>query len=902
MAAETWTAQLHVEDGAASDDAPEIAYAERSDHRGRPAALYILAEPDRPGSEQFIGELVSRIGEGYLEGEGSLTGILQGVIRDRHEELLDWNRTSLPRDQASYGVSCLILRGGEVFLMQVGPTLAYYRHGERLLRRRPTSAEASSVLGGGEPATPEFSQLPLNEGDWVLLISSEAGAAISDEAIAALRGARAEDVLPALYPLLRPLPRVSALVVAVGTAGGAEAAGSRQPEAAAEPEAPAQRPAVAPAGPVAAAGADFADTEPERADFEVTDFDEVDYPPRRSLRAALGGIAGGLSGWLRGRKGDDAWRDETAWKPMGAAPSQETPPQSSPAGAAAGAAGDAGAGAEADLPAESPAYARAPGAEPTMPQAADAADDGGAASDEGIAEEFDEDGGDGDDRDFDDPKGGGGPPAAGAGEDESGAPASGPAPDAPLDRSVEYRLAPDEPGAAGTLQARAAGWPSNPFTPSAPPLLESARDADVPRFMRPLFALEGSMVSFRRGAFRRREGEEAQAAPARPGQGWGALALAVAGVLAVLGVVIGVLLVPDLLRDSEQDRFDGLLAEARRGLAGAALNDGPGAGQAELAAAQVSLEDALQLRPLDEAALALQDEVGAALGQINAIVRPPDLLEVSNLSGRVAPPLALSLIQVGAETLYMLDASGGRIFALPLAGGEPTVIFEAGARYPALFLFDGPLAAAPVSMQWADGAAGPALTILDAERRLYHYRPGKAVRALEMPQRELLGSAEAVAVNGDGIHILDVAGGVVWRYPQLSDATLLEPAPAIARTDLSGALSLAAGESLFVAGSDGRIRRFSEGVDQGFPLLDLDRELLVPASLALGELSGLLYAVDRGNNRVAIFTPAGELIAQLRDEGLTGVRGVVPDEANGRLYYVTADALLTSTLPPLLGS
>ena len=205
-------------------------------------------------------------------------------------------------------------------------------------------------------------------------------------------------------------------------------------------------------------------------------------------------------------------------------------------------------------------------------------------------------------------------------------------------------------------------------------------------------------------------------------------------------------------------------------------------------------------------------------------------------------------------------------------------------------------------MRWALGAAGPSLTILDANGRLFRFLPGEGVRALEMPNRELIGSPDAVAVDESGIFVLDVAGGSIWRFPQLSDATLLEPQLAIGRTGLAPAGSLAVGDSLYVAGADGRVRRFSDGVDQGFPLLDLDRPLLVPSSLAVGGLTGLVYTVDRGNNRVAVFTPAGELVAQLRADELNGGRGMVPEEANGRLYFVTADALLTSTLPAIIGS
>ena len=408
------------------------------------------------------------------------------------------------------------------------------------------------------------------------------------------------------------------------------------------------------------------------------------------------------------------------------------------------------------------------------------------------------------------------------------------------------------------------------------------------------------MPRFRR---RRPEADADRAGEAvAPRRGWGALALAVLAVVAVLGVVVGVLLVPDLLENSEQGRFEARLEEARRGLTAASLTSDATAGRAELTEARAAVAAALDLRPLDESALALQGEVATALSQINAVVRPPGLVEVANLSAIVPPPLALSLVQVGGASLYLLDESGQRVFALPLAGGEPSLIFAAGESYPVLSLAAEQEAGAPVGMHWASGAAGQSLTILDDNGQLFRFLPGQGARALTMPSRELIGSPDAVAVDAGGIFVLDVAGGAIWRFPQLADGTLLEPQLAITRTDLSAAGSLAVGDSLFVAGSDGRIRRFSDGADQGFPLLDLDRPLLVPDSLAVGALTGLVYTVDRGNNRVAVFSAAGELVVQLRADELNGVRGVAPDELNGRLYFVTADRLLSSALPPIIGS
>ena len=771
VAAENWTAQLHIIDGLASEDAPEIAYAERRDAIGRPAALYILAEPDRPGSEPYIGDLVSRIGEDFLEGDGSLTGVLQRVIRERHAELLNWNRTSLPRDQASYGLSCLVVHEGEVFLMQVGPCLAYYRRGGRLLRRRPTSEAAAAPLGAAETSAPEFSQLRLGDDDWVLLISSEVARTVGEEAIAALRERPAEDVLPALYSRLRTLPRVSALVVAPG--------GMPAPDSAAPVEPPERTAPTEPSDPIMDAPAPVASPPPAGREWSRDDAGAAgpqldspyagdpygdpdaddpaddpygdlydDFPERTSLRAAVGGLFSGLAGVFRRKpRGPDPWAeadDEEAaaewpgpsWtaspvfdpevaagdpedvaedEPTDDEPTDDEPTDDEPADDEPTDDEPTDDEPADDEPADAePADAEAADAEaadeaPTdeAPEDADASNDADDSADDASA---DDDG----PEDGDDPPGEAADPDADPDADAGdGAPGGA--------RTVEYRLAPDGPG-PGALPPQAAGWPANPFNTPAAPVLETGRDADSARFPLPMFRLEGRMPRIRR---RRREADADRAGEAvAPRRGWGALALAVLAVVAVLGVVVGVLLVPDLLENSEQGRFEARLEEARRGLTAASLTSDATAGRAELTDARAAVAAALDLRPLDESALALQGEVATALSQINAVVRPPGLVEVANLSAIVPPPLALSLVQVGGASLYLLDESGQRVFALPLAGGEPSLIFAAGESYPVLSLAAEQEAGAPVGMHWASGAGG---AVAD--------HPGRQRPALPLPAR-----------------------------------------------------------------------------------------------------------------------------------------------------------------------
>ena len=291
--------------------------------------------------------------------------------------------------------------------------------------------------------------------------------------------------------------------------------------------------------------------------------------------------------------------------------------------------------------------------------------------------------------------------------------------------------------------------------------------------------------------------------------------------------------------------------------------------------------------------------------QVNAIIQPADLTVVVDFRDVLTPPLALATVQIGGETAYLLDESGGRIVAQPLAGGDATVVYRSGERYRVLGEFDGPQAARPIAMQWHADQFGVRLVILDADGQLFQYAPETGVDALANPTPEILGTVDSVAVAGRQIYLLDVLGGIVWRFPLLANGNLGPGEAAIERSDLGEAASLAVDDTIFIGGADGRIRRFAlretgPGAELGFPLLNLDRPLLIPASLTVGALSGLIYAADRGNNRIVIFTRSGEVVAQLRADLLAGVRGVVSDEGNRRMYFVTTDALITSALPEIL--
>jgi hypothetical protein len=464
-------------------------------------------------------------------------------------------------------------------------------------------------------------------------------------------------------------------------------------------------------------------------------------------------------------------------------------------------------------------------------------------------------------------------------------------------RSVEFRLQPESGGLARLEPVMADGrqpWPANPFTAHPAPILDTADEVDASWIVRPLFALGTAMPTFRRRT----------PSSAETGGGGGAglrtILLGLGGLLVALAAVAGALLVPDLVTDSERSEFDQLLDGARQGLTAATLATDPVATRLELALALSAAEEALALRPLNAEAALLEQEIDVALGQANAIMRPPDLVTLLDFGSGAA----LGLVEVADDTAFLLEEASGRVLAFDFAAGETSVIFESGQEYLFIGDFAGVAATRPIGIEWTATALSASLTILDDSGQLFRYTEAGGAEAYRLPNGEVVSSADGLTADAGALYLLDGRGGLVWRFPFLADGGLDAGSGAISRTELGEATDLAiaadgAGGTVFVSSSDGRIRRFVDGRDQGFPL-DLDRPLLVPGSLVLAETSGLLYIVDRGNSRILAVTLAGEIVAQLRDDLLIGVRGVHVDDLNERIYYVTATAMLVSAMPEVL--
>lgn len=142
--------------------------APRRSARGRQDdTLFILVDPT--GSNALIPDLLQRIQTNYWQVAGSVTAGLRAAIEAGNAWLVDQNPSAIASTRA--GVTCVVLRGTEIFIAQAGPSCAYVAHQGAVERFPRGGVEGSSLppLGIARAVEVRFSHAELHPGDTLLL-------------------------------------------------------------------------------------------------------------------------------------------------------------------------------------------------------------------------------------------------------------------------------------------------------------------------------------------------------------------------------------------------------------------------------------------------------------------------------------------------------------------------------------------------------------------------------------------------------------------------------------------------------------------------------------------------------------------------------------------------------------
>jgi len=214
MAVRTWVGRFCVADGRVEEEGPWLTSVIRDRSDDEPDELYVLVEPLTPGAEEFSGQLVDVIAQLYRRDPLSLTGALTRSLRAAHEHLRDWNKRSLPEHRVGAGSTCLAVRGADVYIGQVGPSVAYVRRSNGEVRRyHAEQDDLSHALGLSEQFEPRLRRVSLDPGDLILAGSTQLEQVVPREHLERILAKGADDALPELYLLGRDRPNLAIVLI-----------------------------------------------------------------------------------------------------------------------------------------------------------------------------------------------------------------------------------------------------------------------------------------------------------------------------------------------------------------------------------------------------------------------------------------------------------------------------------------------------------------------------------------------------------------------------------------------------------------------------------------------------------------------------------------------------------------
>ena len=138
-------------------------------------SLYLILEVtgDPVGRDAIYHEMIRIIGEVYFQAPGSVTAKLRQAIGAANSFLLQENLKSLPHEQRAGGVTCIVLREGNVYVAQAGPTTAYVSYQGKLTSfpESELTAEEAAPLGFKRGLAVRFYRSKVGVGDVILLTS-----------------------------------------------------------------------------------------------------------------------------------------------------------------------------------------------------------------------------------------------------------------------------------------------------------------------------------------------------------------------------------------------------------------------------------------------------------------------------------------------------------------------------------------------------------------------------------------------------------------------------------------------------------------------------------------------------------------------------------------------------------
>ena len=153
--------------------------------------FYAFVETAAGDRETVAGPLADVVHKAYAARRGSVTAGLQQAVHEANRLLFDDNRNSLPAERHTAGLSCVVLRDGDLFIAQAGPAAVYVAHEHQITRFPDSSPWLDDIppeeidaapLGDRPDIDVALFHIQVSPGDAVLLVDSAMARALPPQA------------------------------------------------------------------------------------------------------------------------------------------------------------------------------------------------------------------------------------------------------------------------------------------------------------------------------------------------------------------------------------------------------------------------------------------------------------------------------------------------------------------------------------------------------------------------------------------------------------------------------------------------------------------------------------------------------------------------------------------------
>lgn len=172
--------QLHIEEGVARSSFPvpgllakvppkRVEKNRRSDSLFAHLTLDPAVIPGLEGEDALIQDLTDAFATHFYQTGGTINTALRSSIRHINELLLNWN-VNYPEMRREGAITCAVKRGVELYVVQVGPALAFMGHNFGMERMPSREPDLMTPLGTLANIDFRFGHYRLQSGDMFLMV------------------------------------------------------------------------------------------------------------------------------------------------------------------------------------------------------------------------------------------------------------------------------------------------------------------------------------------------------------------------------------------------------------------------------------------------------------------------------------------------------------------------------------------------------------------------------------------------------------------------------------------------------------------------------------------------------------------------------------------------------------